>query len=164
MFEAILFDLDGTLLDIDMNFFIPKYFEKMIIMAEEFGINEAKKMTEQIFKSTNVMIANANPTLTNEEVFMQDFLDNFNHLTNDQAIKFFDYFYSHGFPKLSHHSKPFLGIPQMMQKVFDRGHKVVVATNSVFPRAAILERLKWAGVDGFDYQLITTYAHLHIFR
>ncbi|HZJ85300.1 MAG TPA: HAD family hydrolase [Syntrophomonadaceae bacterium] len=161
MFEAILFDLDGTLLDIDMNYFIPKYFEKMMVMAQDFGIDQVKKMAEQIYKSTDVMISNVNSELTNEEVFMQDFLYKFNHLTKDEAMDFFDHFYAHGFPKLSHHSKPFMGVPEMMAKIFARDVKVVIATNSVFPRPAIVERMNWAGVDNFDYQLITSYEVMH---
>ena len=37
MFKAILFDLDGTLLDINMDVFIRQYFSKMVAMAEEAG-------------------------------------------------------------------------------------------------------------------------------
>lgn len=161
MFEAILFDLDGTLLDIDMNFFIPKYFEKMMLMAKDFGINDVEKMAKQIYKSTDVMIADNNPKLTNEEVFMSDFLEKFTHLTAEEAINFFDNFYAHGFPKLSKHSKPFLGIPKMMEDIFKRDIKVVIATNSVFPHTAIAERLKWAGVGDFNYNLITSYEVMH---
>ena len=38
MFKAVLFDLDGTLLDIDMEYFIPQYFRKMVIWREMPGI------------------------------------------------------------------------------------------------------------------------------
>ena len=56
MFEAILFDLDGTLLDIDMNYFIPQYFEKMMAMANAYGIEDSESLVKQIFYSTQVNI------------------------------------------------------------------------------------------------------------
>jgi FMN phosphatase YigB (HAD superfamily) len=34
---------------------------------------------------------------------------------------------------------------------------VVIATNPLFPATAIEQRLEWAGVAGFPYQLVTTY-------
>ncbi len=160
MFEAILFDLDGTLLDIDMNYFIPKYFEKMMLMAKDFGIDEVEAMAKQIYKSTGAMIADANPEFTNEEIFMLDFLGKF-PLDKAQAINFFDHFYTNGFPKLEKHSKPFPGVPAMMDKIFSRGFKVVIATNSVFPRTAIEHRMEWAGVKNYDYSLITSYEVMH---
>jgi FMN phosphatase YigB (HAD superfamily) len=33
MFKAVLFDLDGTLLNIDMDFFLRQYFAKMMEIA-----------------------------------------------------------------------------------------------------------------------------------
>ncbi len=161
MFEAILFDLDGTLLDIDMNYFLPQYFNKMMVMAKDFGIDEVETMAKQIYKSTDVMISDVNPNFTNEEVFMQDFINKFNGLTADEALKFFEHFYANGFPQLQEHAQPFPGVPEMMNDVFGRGFKVVIATNSVFPRSAIVERLHWAGVKNFDYSLITSYEVMH---
>lgn len=160
MFEAVLFDLDGTLLDIDMNYFIPKYFEKMMVMAKDCGIDEVETMAKQIYKSTDVMIKNTNPQYTNEEIFMADFLSKF-PIELEKALKFFDHFYINGFPKLYMHAKPFLGIPEMMNNIFNQGFKVVIATNSVFPKTAIEHRMEWAGVKDFDYHLITSYEVMH---
>ena len=49
MFKAILFDLDGTLLNIDMQQFIPKYFKKMALMASKEGIPDAGQLVEQVY-------------------------------------------------------------------------------------------------------------------
>lgn len=161
MFEAILFDLDGTLLDIDMNYFLPQYFNKMMVLAKTHGIKDVEQMAKQIYKSTDVMIEDINPQTTNEEVFMRDFLSKFSQLNKDKAIEFFNHFYTTGFPELKEHTKTFPGVPEMMANVFDKGLKVVIATNSVFPRSAIEQRLNWAGVGGFDFELITSYEIMH---
>ncbi|HZK43374.1 MAG TPA: HAD family hydrolase [Syntrophomonadaceae bacterium] len=161
MFEAILFDLDGTLLDIDMDYFLPLYFEKMVLMGEKYGFDNMQEMVKQVFNSTSVMMADTNLRITNEEIFLQDFLDKCDHLTRDKTLEFFDHFYNDGFPKLSKYAKPFPGILEMMENLFKEERKIVIATNSVFPHTAIQQRLDWAGVGHFDYDLITSYEVMH---
>lgn len=160
MFEAILFDLDGTLLDIDMDFFLTRYFQEMGTMAAGQGFKEPEILVEQILKSTDVMIKDKNPYICNEDVFMQHF---FSCLTVDEARTraFFAEFYKTGFPRLQKYCSAFSGVRQMMSGVFASGVKVVVATNPVFPRAAIQMRLDWAGVGHFPFELITSYEVMH---
>lgn len=160
MFKAVLFDLDGTLLDINMDCFIPQYFRKMVIMAREAGYSVADRLVEQVWQATGVMIANRNSQLLNEEVFTEHFYRNW-PIPREDFEPFFERFYAKGFPELKKHSRPFPGIPEMMQQVFDQGLKVVVATNAVFPLTALQQRLDWAGVGHFNYELITSYEVMH---
>ncbi len=160
MFKAVLFDLDGTLLNIDMNFFLQKYFSRMQKMALEAGYNDSKGLVEQVFKSTGVMISDRNPEHSNEEIFMRDFFSNGRYPEKDFR-EFFERFYEREFPLLEPYCKPFAGVPEMMEKLFDKDLKVVVATNAVFPLTALQQRLNWAGVGHFDYDLITSYEIMH---
>ncbi len=161
MFEALLFDLDGTLLNIDMDYFLPRYFAKMASMAQDHGYQGADRLMKQIWQSTEKMIANVNPHKTNEEVFFEDFYRNWPHPA-EEFDKFFDMFYRDEFPKLNVFCQPFPGVPQMMEHLFlQRDFKIVIATNSVFPLTAIKSRLDWAGVGHFDYDFITSYETMH---
>lgn len=160
MFKAILFDLDGTLLDIDMDYFLKHYFQKMMEMAVKSGYSNVDKLVEQVFKSTGAMIANRDGLLRNEDVFKQDFFSNWEYPRKDFEV-FFDRFYEEGFPQLKNKCQPFSGIPEMMERVFSRGIKVVIATNAVFPFIALQHRLDWAGVGDFDYELVTSYEIMH---
>ena len=160
MFKAILFDLDGTLLNIDMEIFLQYYFMEMIKAAQAAGYQEGKKMVEQVFASTGLMINDLSPAVLNEEVFMGDFLPRCKY-PEAEVRGFFDYFYDHHFPLLQVHCRPFPGIPEMMQSLFRSGFKVVIATNPVFPRSAIQQRLEWAGIGDFPYTLITSYEEMH---
>jgi len=160
MFEAVLFDLDGTLLDIDMDYFLTMYFKEMGRMAALSGCCDPKRMVAQILSSTDVMIKDINPKTRNEETFMNDFISNL-EADELEMRAFFDDFYRIGFPRLQEYCRPFAGIPEMMAGVFKHGFKVVIATNSVFPREAVQARLKWAGVGEFKYELITCYENMH---
>jgi len=160
MLEAILFDLDGTLLDIDMEYFLSRYFEEMGRMAQLQGIADAKRLVNQILKSTDIMINDVDTEKHNEEKFMRHF---FSHLEVDERKmrEFFDEFYRSGFPRLSQYCRPFPGIPEMIAGAFKRGFKIVIATNAVFPRTAIQNRLEWAGIGKLPYSLITSYENMH---
>lgn len=159
MFKAVLFDLDGTLLDIDMNLFIQQYFNKMIRMARESGL-ESEGLIEKVWKSTAAMIENKDPQLTNQQVFEQDF---FQHSAHSLEIfqPFFDEFYDRGFDQLKDYARPFPETRPVMDEVFARDCKVVIATQSVFPDKAIRKRLDWAGVGDFAFQLVTSYELMH---
>ena len=78
MFRAVLFDLDGTLLDIDMDLFIQRYFKEMIYMARESGL-KTEGLIEKLWKATEAMIENKDPQLTNQQVFEQNFFKNSDH-------------------------------------------------------------------------------------
>lgn len=160
MFEAILFDLDGTLLDIDMEIFLQYYFAEMITAAREHGYQHGKIMAEQVFYSTNLMINDLSATVSNEEVFMNDFLPRCKYPDNEVRT-FFDNFYLQRFPLLKEHCRPLPGIAEMMANIFSRGFKIVIATNPVFPRQAIQQRLNWAGIGDYPYDLITSYEEMH---
>ena len=51
----------------------------------------------------------------------------------------------------------------MIRSCLDQGYRLVIATNPLFPRAAIEQRLAWAGVPTteFRYDLVTTYENMH---
>ena len=56
MINTVLFDLDGTLLSIDMEEFMHSYFRAV---AESFkGILEPKSLLENIMKATEYMVRN----------------------------------------------------------------------------------------------------------
>ena len=48
MFKAILFDLDGTLLNINMEIFLQYYFAEMMQAAREYGYQDSKKMVDGV--------------------------------------------------------------------------------------------------------------------
>ncbi|MGI6453642.1 MAG: HAD family hydrolase [Syntrophomonadaceae bacterium] len=160
MFKAVLFDLDGTLLNINMDQFLKQYFRKMQEMAVSQGFTGVERLVQQIMLSTDAMIKNLDPGLRNQEVFERDFYQHW-HYPHHEFQKFFERFYREGFPQLKQYTRPFTGVPEMLEEVFNKGYKVVIATNAVFPMTALIQRLEWAGLGQFPFDLITSYENMH---
>lgn len=157
--QVVLFDLDGTLLDIDMDLFLQHYFRVMMAMAKEKEL-PYKELPGLVNEAVQAMVFNRDAGKYNWEVFDENFYPRYQA---DEAVmrQFFLDFYEYGFPKLKNYCSQFPRIPEIMQMVFDRGKTVVIATNSLFPNTAINQRLNWAGVDKYPYALVTTYDNMH---
>jgi beta-phosphoglucomutase-like phosphatase (HAD superfamily) len=74
-----------------------------------------------------------------------------------------DRFYVEVFPSLSSLTKPLPGAVRMVEQALASGYHLAVTTNPLFPRAAVLERLAWAGLpaDQYPFELITSYETSH---
>jgi len=151
--RAILFDLDGTLLDNDMNVFLPHYFR--MLGARVAHLIAPDEFMECLMRATEAMLANTGQA-TNERVFAEAFYPLVGLAREDLEAIFFD-FYANDFPALRQYTRRKPEAPEVVQQAFDLGCDVVVATNPLFPATAVQQRLQWAGVAGFPYRLVTAY-------
>ncbi len=152
--QAILFDLDGTLLGNDMvNGFLPHYFQAL--GARLAHLVPPQHLIASILAASEAMSANEGP-LTNAEVFAADFYPRV-RVERTQLEPHLEAFYIEDFPQLHHYTQRKPAARQAVQTAFDLGYTVVIATNPLFPAAAVQQRLLWADVADFDYRHITTY-------
>lgn len=161
MIEAVLFDLDDTLLSNNIDRFVPRYFALLGEYAEpKFG--DRQRFLRDLMLGTQAMMTNTDGAKTNRAVFWELFEAKTGH-TIDEMEPFFDQFYETIFPELRSASAQRPIAVEMVQTCFDLGLKVVIATNPVFPRRAVEERLAWAGlpVDSFPFALVTSYENMH---
>lgn len=154
----ILFDLDGTLLGLDIDAFVPFYFEAL---ARHFdGILPGGTLVEAVLASTAVMVADRDPSRSNAEVFWDSFLGRVG-VTRDRLDPLFEAFYRDEFPRLGYLARPLPEARTVLERALARGYRVVLATNPIFPRAAILERMRWAGISDIPFALVTAYEDMH---
>ena len=151
--RAILFDLDGTLLDSDMDVFLPHYFK--ILSARMAHLVPPDEFVSHLMQASNVMIAN-DGRATNEEVFAAAFYPLAGHSRQELEPIFMD-FYANDFPALRQYTRRKPEARPVVQQAFDLGYDVAIATNPLFPATAIEQRMEWAGVADFPYRLVTTY-------
>ncbi len=154
----ILLDLDGTLIDIDQDEFLKAYLKEVGIRFAD--VCPPEDFVAEIWRATETMMENQDPDLTNEQVFRQSFFPRIGRQP-EELMPRFDQFYQIHFPALQRFARPNPGARPVIETCLERGLPVVIATNPVFPRQAIMERLRWAGVDDLPYNLVTTYEIMH---
>ncbi len=158
MFQAFLFDLDRTLLDVDMEALLQDYFRLLAVRLAPFLSPE--QVVSHLLASTQAMMADVDPRTTNEAVFWADFA----RRTGRPARVWqplFEEFYARDFPRLSIHARPIPAARPLLEELLARGRQVVIATNPVFPEVAIHQRLAWAGLEDLPFSWITTLENTH---
>ncbi|HEY3364383.1 MAG TPA: HAD family hydrolase [Symbiobacteriaceae bacterium] len=155
MINTILFDLDGTLLPIDTDEFVRGYMKALAGHAGH--LVPPQLLVQQVMASTHKMIENVDPNLTNAAVFAADFFPKVGR-SEAELMPVFDSFYREKFPALKATCPGIPGIArEVVQAALDKGYEIVLATNPLFPRLAIEERMRWVGVEDMPWRLVTTY-------
>lgn len=149
----LLFDLDGTLLPLDTDKFLGGYLQ---LIGKFFAdVVEPNRFVRQLMASTQVMIGNSGQ-MTNQEAFIADFFPRIGHEA-DQLMPLFEQFYAEQFPALRAYAEPSQLSRELAQTALDKGYRIVLATNPVFPREAVQQRMEWAGVHDLPWELVTSY-------
>jgi FMN phosphatase YigB (HAD superfamily) len=151
--QALLLDLDGTLLENDMDQFLPHYFQHLSAWVR--AVMPPKAFIAHLMQATQAMLDNDGRD-TNEEVFAAAFYPLAGR-PREEMEPIFEQFYAQEFPKLRAYTQRRPEARTVVQTALDRGCDLVVATNPLFPATAIWQRLEWAGVADFPYRLVTTY-------
>ncbi|NGQ95063.1 HAD family hydrolase [Brevibacillus sp. SYP-B805] len=155
---TILFDLDGTLLEMRTEPFVAQYLQELgKYVGDRF---DAKKLLTLIWDATKAMIASDDPGKTNEEVFTEHFLQT-SGLSKEEIWPVFEAFYRDVFPSLSHLTFPSPWAKKIVEAAKAQGFQVAVATNPVFPKEAIYSRLAWIELAPDDFELVTVYEEAH---
>jgi len=150
--KAILFDLDGTLIDVDLKRFVPEYL-KLLASTVSHLVRQSKFISKLLIASEAV---NKNDgSKTNEEVFETTFFPSIGY-TREEINPLFDKFYEDDFSKLRQYTRQKPAARRVMEYVFKKDYVVVIATTPLLPETAMRQRLQWAGVGDFPYRLITT--------
>lgn len=157
---TLLFDLDDTLLDTNMDAFIPAYF-KAISKALENKV-APDVMLSALMGGTQAMMSNLDPALSLKNVFDSYF---FPKLGMDRAAlqTAIDQFYDEKYPELGVLTKPIPAAINLIDWAFSQGYRVAIATNPLFPLKAVHGRLRWAGLppEKYPFALVTSYENCH---
>ena len=155
--NTILFDLDGTLLPINMVLFEKLYFEELSKYFSD--IISPRELAKNIWSSTKIMVQNTEYK-TNEEIFMVDFTSRMN-MELPVLQERFDEFYDTSFLKIKEHALDIQCIKESVKILKSKGYTIVLATNPLFPEKAIHHRIRWAGFEPEDFSYISTFEKNH---
>lgn len=154
MLNTILFDLDGTLLPLDLNTFIKKYMEALSAKAAPLGY-EAQPFIEAVWKGTYAMVGN-DGTKTNDECFWSVFWQKLGK-KDPALLAAIDDFYCNDFYELNQIFQLKEDRSKLIYKLKEKGYTLVLATSPIFPLTALTARLAWIGLKTKDFDHLTHY-------
>ncbi|WP_177208731.1 HAD family hydrolase [Tindallia magadiensis] len=156
--KTILFDLDGTLLPMNLEKFMKLYLDAL---TEKFKpYLEPGLFKEKLWIATKAMISNSGKTKSNEEVFMETFAKDL-PIKKEKAWFLFDHFYSNEFSLVKKSTWQDPNMIESVKVLKEKQYSLVVATNPLFPQNAVYERIRWAGLNPDDFLYITTFEIMH---
>jgi HAD superfamily hydrolase (TIGR01549 family) len=160
---TLLLDLDDTLLGNDMNVFLPAYFKTLAGHMASYA--KPDDFVATLVNAAGEMIANDHPDRSLKEAFDAAFYPSLG-IESEQVDSLQDsieHFYREIFPGLRGFTQRRPEAVALIEEALDRGYHLVIATNPLFPKAAIMERLSWAGVSPETHilSLVTSYETFH---
>lgn len=154
MLKTILFDLDGTLLPMDQNLFVKTYLDAMGRKMASYGY-DPDRLLNSIWRGTEAVMKNES-TLSNEDIFWTICSDTYGHdIRIDEPI--FRLFYEKEFQEIRNVCGYNAQAAETISILKQKGYRLILATNPLFPAVATYSRIRWAGLVPEDFELVTTY-------
>jgi FMN phosphatase YigB (HAD superfamily) len=149
--EAVLFDLDNTLILFDEKEFYEAYTYKLSLHFKD--ILPLQEFAHKLMISTQIM-TNNDGKQDNAEFFINDFSKGLKIDKNDLWQRF-ENFYSNEFAHFKYLMKPMAGVRDLILKIQEMGIKIVIASNPMLPENVQQLRLNWAGLEEIKFELMT---------
>ena len=154
MIQAVLFDLDGTLLPMEQKTFAKAYFGGLMERVCPLGYTPDTFMSA-MQAGIAAMVRN-DGSRTNEAAFWEAF----SAISGDGILDHFDVFdafYAERFDDIRAVCGFDSRAAACVRELRASGLRVALATNPLFPAIATQKRIRWAGLEPEDFELCTTY-------
>lgn len=154
MINTVLFDLDGTLLSMDTELFIKQYFTYVAEALKDYMSKE--EVIKSFWESTYKVIKSNDGSLTNEEVFFDDFFSKVK-IDKEVLLPVLNEFYANEFGRLKVLAKSQAEMIEAVKILKEKKYELIIATNPIFPAVAVKQRIEWADIDINDFEYVTTF-------
>jgi len=155
---TLLLDLDDTLLDTNMDAFVPAYFGALAKHLK--GRVSSDTMLPALMSGTQLMLSSEDPAHTLQEIFEAYFYPKLG-VPKEELREIIEQFYDEVFPTIGHVTKKRAGTVELVDWAFAQGYRVAVATDPLFPRKATYHRIRWAGLEPERFDLISSFETFH---
>jgi FMN phosphatase YigB (HAD superfamily) len=155
---TLLLDLDDTLLNTNLQSFMPAYFQAL---ANEMASQVTPTlMFRALISGMQKMNESDDFSKTLKEVFDAEFYPQLNveQGTLDLVI---ENFYDNIFPTLQNLTSPKEGAKEFVEWAMQKKYRIAIATDPLLPNKATQHRLRWAGFDPNQFEIISTYENFH---
>lgn len=154
MIKAILFDLDGTLLPMDLDVFLEDYLRRFTIFMAPAG-HTPESFRQAVFAGTAAMVKN-DGSRTNADAFWESYFNLFGK-ESTQDMELLEDYYHKDFQNVRHVCGFDPRAAETIRQLKSMGYRLILATNPLFPATATHSRVRWIGLEPEDFELITTF-------
>mgnify|MGYP000860787447 FL=1 len=153
MRDTFLFDLDGTVLPMEIDEFMKLYFYYIGNHFKE--IIEPNELVKNILESTEKMVR-INNGQKNEEIFMEHFDSLLDGNVEEYKPMFYE-FYNSTFDKVKASTHKSKYMRKSIDILKEKGYRIVLATNPLFLMVANHHRIRWAGFEPSEFEYISSF-------
>lgn len=161
MIKAVLFDLDGTLLQNPTRKFLEIYFSAINRYFEDvLGTPDISDLLVKIVK--NIMVGQRDMVQTNHALLLEDLSHELN-ISEERIQETLNHFYQTTYRETQACTQPVVASQPLIDSLRQQNYQVVIATNPIYPAEAIAQRLAWANLSpNFqDYDFVTHAENMH---
>jgi FMN phosphatase YigB (HAD superfamily) len=151
LLEAVLFDLDNTLYLYDEPSFYEHYFEKIIPFFAD--LVPADEFKDRLHRSLLALMQN-DGRVPNSLCFLDTFCYRYRSRLPSIWQRFIA-FYESEYDSIPVQGQPPEGLYKVVDHLHQRGLRMVVASNPIFPLIVQEKRLGWTGLDRDQFEFIT---------
>ena len=154
--KYILFDLDGTLLPMDLQYYVQLYFNGL---SQKLPHIAPDKVHAMLWDGIRAMMYNQSGK-TNREAFAEAFTAHtgIDYYANEKL--FIDYYLT----EYNDCAASCRAIPlarEIVRILREKGYVLTLATSPLYPTEATHTRIGWAGLDEKDFAFVTTFESFH---
>jgi len=152
--DAILFDLDGTLLRVQMTEFIPRYVEGLASYFTSYA--KPKKFTRVMLGAIRGLLRDEGDGRQTNQQRVFSVLQQHLAIPQQAAYEAFQSYAAEQLDCLQELVQPIPLARQILLECQQRGIKLVLATNPVFPDFMIRARLRWGQLEDIPFSHLTS--------
>ncbi|MBN1958950.1 MAG: HAD family hydrolase [Desulfuromonadales bacterium] len=153
--QAVLFDLDGTLLRAQMTEFIPRYVHALAAYCADRV--KPKKFEKVLLAAIRDLIHTEGDGSTTNEERVYATMRRELKLPEEVLSDSLEHFRDNGLAELRGLIHPVPLAQKIVSSCAEKGLPLVLATNPVFPRFMIQARMAWAELHESDFIHVTSY-------
>lgn len=146
MIRGLLLDLDNTLVEIDVDAFIERYTRAV---AARFMPSDPAKGWAVVAGASYAMLAERDAAHTNRERFLAAVAHELGEAP-EPLWQRLEAVAAELLPALREMARPLPGARDVVLEAHRRGLRLALATNPIYPRSVIVERMRWAGIEAED--------------
>lgn len=158
--KTLLFDLDDTLLTNPTEIFLPAYFGALV---KEFSAHIDPDTILNLLTSDKYgLMSNQDPAKSLADLFVPDFYIDLG-INYEDVREQMEHFFEEKYNLLQPITTPRPEAVTLIDQAIEKGWQIAIATNPVFPIAATLNRLAWAGFpqEKYDFLTVSAYEDYH---